>query len=304
MRKTVALLLAAMLLLPCGALAAKKKTQEKAEILFAGLQWGSTLKDVQQAFGEGGKFGRAGYPVTEWMKDSAESLLGYATYTDNGLTYRVDYDKGGYKIYENDVREISFVFSKIPQESGMPAASFYEDNPEQTVLLGVRVKFYTGFEKRAEMNALTTAVNAGLTAEYGRVSKTDKLDMGKIVKLLRWDGGRGTRLFFLSEASNRFCELTYVGPVYDDMLLNPRDPAKEREAEEQARAALRGKVLILGSGTVNVRASAGQKGKKVGAVKTGDYLELVSVADNGWLEIRMEDGKTGFISPKMGEIQQ
>ena len=303
MKRMIAWMLAALLLVP-GCAAAAKKTQEKAEILFAGLPWGSTLKDVQQAFGGEGKTGRAGYPVTEWMKDSAESLLGYATYTDNGLTYRVEYDKGEYKIYENDVREISFVFSKIPQESGLPAAAFYEDNPEQTVLLGARVKFYTGFEKRADMNALISAVNKGLTGEYGRVSRTDKLDMGKVVKLLRWDGGKGTSLYFLSETSNRFCELTYVGPVYDDMLLSPRDPAKEREAEEQARAALVGKVLILGSGTVNVRAAAGQKGKKIGAVKTGEYLELVSVAENGWLEIRLEDGKTGFISPKMGEIQR
>ena len=58
-------------------------------------------------------------------------------------------------------------------------------------------------------------------------------------------------------------------------------------------------VTIRSSGSVNVRAEPNKDAKKVGIAQAGGNYPLVSSAENGWLEIRLEDGETGYISPKM-----
>ena len=58
-------------------------------------------------------------------------------------------------------------------------------------------------------------------------------------------------------------------------------------------------VRIREGKAVNVREKPSASGKALGWAMGGERYPLLSTAENGWLEIRLPDGKTGFVSPKM-----
>ena len=55
-------------------------------------------------------------------------------------------------------------------------------------------------------------------------------------------------------------------------------------------------------GSVNVRKSPSSDSERIGAATPDSVFPLVSISENGWYEIRLRDGTTGFISPNLGRI--
>ena len=55
-------------------------------------------------------------------------------------------------------------------------------------------------------------------------------------------------------------------------------------------------------GTVNVRKSPSPDSERIGSAAPDSIFPLISVSENGWYEIRLRDGTTGFISPNLGRI--
>lgn len=61
-------------------------------------------------------------------------------------------------------------------------------------------------------------------------------------------------------------------------------------------------IKIHKEGNVNVRQKSSADSAKVGSARAGATYPCLSVADNGWFEIQLEDGTVGFVSPKMATI--
>ena len=70
-------------------------------------------------------------------------------------------------------------------------------------------------------------------------------------------------------------------------------------AETRESGSMTLTVRIREGNAVNVREKPSRGGKAVGWAMGGERYPLLSTAENGWLEIRLPDGKTGFVSPKM-----
>lgn len=62
-----------------------------------------------------------------------------------------------------------------------------------------------------------------------------------------------------------------------------------------------GRVRIKANGTVNVRKESTKSSERVGRVKDGEEYEYVQVAENGWVQIRLENGELGYVSGNMIE---
>lgn len=61
-------------------------------------------------------------------------------------------------------------------------------------------------------------------------------------------------------------------------------------------------VRIRESGNVNVRQKNNSESPKIGSAKAGKEYPCLSVEDNGWFQIQLENGDVGFISGKMAEL--
>ena len=55
-------------------------------------------------------------------------------------------------------------------------------------------------------------------------------------------------------------------------------------------------------GSVNVRKTPSSDGERIGTAAPDSIFPLLSISENGWYEIRLRDGTTGFISPNLGRI--
>ena len=58
-------------------------------------------------------------------------------------------------------------------------------------------------------------------------------------------------------------------------------------------------VRIRDGKAVNVRETPAKSGKAVGWALGGESYPLLSTAENGWVQIRLPNGKEGYVSPKM-----
>lgn len=80
----------------------------------------------------------------------------------------------------------------------------------------------------------------------------------------------------------------------------PKFDGQETTAEEVVPSDAQ--VKIRDDGGVNVRKESNSDSAKVGTAKAGATYPLLSVADNGWYEIQLSDGTTGYVSPKMSSL--
>ncbi|MBQ8093707.1 MAG: SH3 domain-containing protein [Clostridia bacterium] len=55
-------------------------------------------------------------------------------------------------------------------------------------------------------------------------------------------------------------------------------------------------------GKINVRKTPDSSSERVGVLSENSLFPLLSIAENGWYEIEMRDGTTGFISPNLAKI--
>ena len=67
-------------------------------------------------------------------------------------------------------------------------------------------------------------------------------------------------------------------------------------------SALGDTVLITASKRVNVRELPDKGSKQVGLAQPQESYPLISIAENGWIQIELSDGVKGYISGKMGKI--
>ena len=61
-------------------------------------------------------------------------------------------------------------------------------------------------------------------------------------------------------------------------------------------------VRIRNGKNINVRKSPSTSALKIGMAKAGERYRLLGVADNGWFEIELEEGRIGYISNRLASI--
>ncbi|MDR0896389.1 MAG: tetratricopeptide repeat protein [Oscillospiraceae bacterium] len=76
--------------------------------------------------------------------------------------------------------------------------------------------------------------------------------------------------------------------------------AAQQEADGAPNSDSR--VRITTKGRINVRAEGNADAKRIGMADPGDTFPYVETAASGWYGIRMPDGQTGYVSPKLAEI--
>ena len=91
---------------------------------------------------------------------------------------------------------------------------------------------------------------------------------------------------------------TNVPPVDDSVLSTTPAPVSAVEEPETTQQSGSTKIKIRNGGLVNVRQAPDQNSILVGTVEGGKTYECIGKADNGWYEIVMPNGLTGFISGK------
>lgn len=62
-------------------------------------------------------------------------------------------------------------------------------------------------------------------------------------------------------------------------------------------------VRVFMQGSWNIRNGAGTSYDIIGYAHYGDEFEYIATATNGWLSIRTQKGKTGWLSPKCAEVK-
>ena len=83
--------------------------------------------------------------------------------------------------------------------------------------------------------------------------------------------------------------------AYEKVLRPAATPTPEPAAEQEMTLTVR----IRDGKAVNVRQTPSKSGEAIGWAFGGESYPLLSTAENGWVEIRLPNGKTGFVSPKM-----
>lgn len=83
----------------------------------------------------------------------------------------------------------------------------------------------------------------------------------------------------------------------------PEKPSADTETAK-AEVSFNGErsIRTQKEGSVNVRKSPSSDSERIGAAAPDSVFPLVSISENGWYEIRLRDGTTGFISPNLGRI--
>jgi len=80
--------------------------------------------------------------------------------------------------------------------------------------------------------------------------------------------------------------------------------ASVMEVPEAPAAEMQSWVRIRESGNVNVRQKNDSESAKIGSAKAGAEYPCLSVEDNGWFQIQLENGDVGFISGKMATLME
>lgn len=119
-------------------------------------------------------------------------------------------------------------------------------------------------------------------------------------------------MFYIKESTviYKFLTLMREGDTYDEkveewLAFNSYDfdASQYQNAEQESeQGAEQHKVKIRESGDVNVRKSSSADSEKVGTAQAGVTYEWLDTAANGWYHIRLKDGKTGYVSPKMATL--
>lgn len=87
------------------------------------------------------------------------------------------------------------------------------------------------------------------------------------------------------------------------MLGYMSEMEKEENAENNTQVS-GSTVIITSSGRVNVRSTPKADGIIVGHAEPGKEYQYLGSESNGWLNIKLPDGTVGYISGKMGKVQE
>lgn len=135
--------------------------------------------------------------------------------------------------------------------------------------------------------AFASIGNASVTASSLRLRSEDNTNSATLAK-----APKGSNVTLEEDMGNGWYKVTYngtTGYMSGDWLNVTLDdgteiPAAEDNASEQKRGLITASVL-------NVRSGAGTDYKKVGSLKAGAVVDIVTDAGNGWYQI-----KSGYIS--------
>ena len=79
-------------------------------------------------------------------------------------------------------------------------------------------------------------------------------------------------------------------------------PTKTESVKEEAELNETRSIRTQKDGSVNVRKSPSSDSERIASAAPDSVFPLISISENGWYEIRLRDGTTGFISPNLGRI--
>jgi hypothetical protein len=82
----------------------------------------------------------------------------------------------------------------------------------------------------------------------------------------------------------------------------PQEAETPNAGDEASRRWL-GTVTVSAKNSANVREDSSADSELVYIARHGQSYRVLSIAENGWFEIQLPDGKTGFISPQLVEHQ-
>lgn len=89
------------------------------------------------------------------------------------------------------------------------------------------------------------------------------------------------------------------------VALDPQASAFQREVSQKYQAApdaestraYIGTVFVTAEHSANVRADSNVESEAIHVVRNGQWYYVLSIADNGWYQIRLWDGRSGYVSP-------
>lgn len=113
----------------------------------------------------------------------------------------------------------------------------------------------------------------------------------------REDGTREVRYFNSANPSVGFKIAGLVAQEEQEPSGGGQAAATDAKSGESIAAPKQ--VKIREGGSVNVRRTSNPSSELVGLVSGGAVVECLSVAKNGWYEIRLENGKIAFVSGKL-----
>lgn len=98
---------------------------------------------------------------------------------------------------------------------------------------------------------------------------------------------------------------TSASPAASASSRASSSPASSPRATTTSSSA-KGTVTVLetSTGWLRVRDKAGLEGKEVAKINSGDSVEYVEQTDNGWTEIVLEDGSSGFVASRFVKVDR
>ena len=147
----------------------------------------------------------------------------------------------------------------------------------------------------ADRDAQIEALNADLNNREGQIEAL-KAD------IIRRAGENGT---LSAELAAKQEQLLSLQSVFDSQKLQMKQWFIEKIAGSKEDASSGGFTMrfrIRSSDSPNVRSEPGTSGKVVGHASAAAEYEVLDVSPGVWLKIRLENGKTGWISSKMGTL--
>lgn len=88
----------------------------------------------------------------------------------------------------------------------------------------------------------------------------------------------------------------------DVPLAGPELTLTAPEVSLKLQPSTTGYVRITNAYSVNLREAPDAESARVVIARPGEQYECVGVAENGWYELLLPDGRHGFVSPKMAEL--
>lgn len=103
----------------------------------------------------------------------------------------------------------------------------------------------------------------------------------------------------LSYYSTPWAEESHEQEAAPEMVL-----AEQEDSDDVPVTGEYGRVRIRESGNVNVRSESNADSERVGTAKAGAEYPCLGIAENGWLQIQLEDGTIGYVSGMMASLTE
>lgn len=140
----------------------------------------------------------------------------------------------------------------------------------------------------------------------GYVNDKNELFRNEIYAFIRLDASNGgtkgiaNALIANQEAVGQIKEALEENGLLPEEMTDWNRAEIGNEQTEDIASMLQ--IRIRESGDVNVRAKPDAESARVGKATAGKTYDCLSVADNGWYEIVLEDGTVGFVSQKLATM--